>query len=1412
MKEETLFNRYFDNQKKDELAVFCGAGISVNSGIPQVLGKNGLIPVVFKALQLTEEESTRIIQKDLPFESIIETLLSYGPKITPDVLFNIFDNEYLQAQPNHTHLYLAEQMYKRKISTILTTNFDTLIETALNRLTERDPSFSYTVYNTMDRQACTFFGNCDWQEDKPRLIKVHGCITRKEELVITIAQIAKQKYQTIRRRLVRDFFGNRSKHNKVVVMGYSCSDSLDIVPYLQNIRNSDKRILYINHNGYSDPNENRKLHQVVDVRKTPSYRKKLALRRRQFSLKGKQEDALKVEKELLPRNPFRHLGSTNDWWFTDTDQVIRKLYTHGIEESHCINWQPIVREWSNNAKYKESWAAGLLELAAETKLACAYRETLYKLFYRKRISLNKVIVFRNYATHISAQGDYRQAIRIHLHNLKSLKKIDPKESIHTPIELTSLADAYSNLSKFVKARKYYQKAFDFYSEVKNYVGLADVYNNLALLEIRTNNVSAAIAHYEQALNLYKIAGSVQGIGLIWSNLGGAWAASGNKKKAVKYYHKARNLAGILADQFLLDNLLKKEAYLLQDQGKHQQAIDLLWKVEKRYNFLNQQHGLFLLRLSVIKSYGIIGQPKKERYYLTKAKKYLKKYATIQTKIEYELALIDYLKRRGLLQNALKISQKVLRITVNSEDLDQKQRLLGMIVDIKRQLGFQHNLIPEIHQLRSADLSRHQDDPQSMNLKEDKNPWWLIQLGDQHFDTDKRKAKKFYHKSLAHVQRYDMVLDEGIMYEKIGRLLGTEKKLKSSEKYYLKAIEKLTSIDTPANLAYALLGYAEILSNYKYDYLTALKITRRAMLLYKQTENEKGMGDALFQLAFNQFMLRGNPQEAIDLIEQAQTHYRQAGCLARIAKLDLTKSWYKVKLGSEAEALNILERSRRQLAHVGNKLNLAENYALSTELNFSKEKKFKYCKNKAVKLFLEINRQDQIARLYNQVANCYTSVGSFAKALKYYQDSLSINASLKNDLGEGEALMSISDLYYKRGEYRLSKESMQRSLRLLEKTNAPGLFNIYWRLAELVIVVDNNLEKGLYYNKKAMTLANKSKEDFKKATAMGNHGDYLARKQENYHALYYLNRSKNLLKDLKWWDKFARISLKISRIKFLQNLQGEAEKVLKEISPWLDKIDDSYVTYHYFLYRAWLHSIKKEYVESKGAISKALSVAKNSRQKLNFPHALVVAGGIATSEKEYDLAEGYFLLCADQIQTHQIKTTEGDLFKSRGLLYIKKGDLKQAKSYLRRSFFLFNKTYQQNDQCFAANQLAQICLHQRKFDQAASWVEKWIEIGQYVDQSELGYAHYWEAVLYQKKGDNEHARLLFNKSRSLLSGSTVYKKVGYYLKTFDQLYINRCEQHLGLTSHDKKQNNFQKRLKKYRIEEEDMFLFENIKTT
>lgn len=216
--------------KSNKISIFCGAGISYDSGLPLA---HGLLREICSVLDLNEEETSVLLSSGLPFESFIETI---NHETSIGGILDVFE----LGLPNSHHILYSKLLKKGVLNSICTTNFDLLLEKALV-VEGYEEGVDFDKYHTEEN-----FRNFYWVSHKPKLIKLHGCVSDQNEIGITLDIVAGTDYSIHRNQLVKEFF-SKKYNDIVIVIGYSCSDIFDITPQIESVEDERSDIIFVDH-------------------------------------------------------------------------------------------------------------------------------------------------------------------------------------------------------------------------------------------------------------------------------------------------------------------------------------------------------------------------------------------------------------------------------------------------------------------------------------------------------------------------------------------------------------------------------------------------------------------------------------------------------------------------------------------------------------------------------------------------------------------------------------------------------------------------------------------------------------------------------------------------------------------------------------------------------------------------------------------------------------------------------------------------------------------------------------------------------------------------------------------------------------------------------------------------------------
>jgi hypothetical protein len=224
------------------LAIWVGAGISHDppSALPLANElKSFLLSEICQGGSLRDFHEQRLLNgKDIgetlrtyPLEAFIESLSK-----NHDIL-NMMAEVFRSGSPNKNHFLLARLAIEGRVCEILTTNFDLLIERALEQLGCMKGK-DFQVYVTE-----TEFLQHDLQ-CHIALSKIHGSAHDTESMRITLSQVSSQMLAPGRIEALKRFLCK--EEGDVLVIGYSASDDFDINPALSAMKPT-KRIFLVRH-------------------------------------------------------------------------------------------------------------------------------------------------------------------------------------------------------------------------------------------------------------------------------------------------------------------------------------------------------------------------------------------------------------------------------------------------------------------------------------------------------------------------------------------------------------------------------------------------------------------------------------------------------------------------------------------------------------------------------------------------------------------------------------------------------------------------------------------------------------------------------------------------------------------------------------------------------------------------------------------------------------------------------------------------------------------------------------------------------------------------------------------------------------------------------------------------------------
>lgn len=488
--------------KAKELVLFCGAGISKNSGL---FLANEIKLHILKKLSICSEDIDEIMNSNLPFEAFMEILLENSDNS------KILD-AFKGGDPNTNHILIAKLAKNGYIKTIFTTNFDLLIEKALEK-EGLEKGRHFEIYFNEEQFLEVDFNNLN----KISVFKIHGSIDDENSIRTTLKAVASMTLSDKRMDVIRYLFSTGNS-KKVLILGYSCSDKFDIIPQIQSINENQKEITFVEHS------DKEKI-KIEDI--------------------GIKDDT----------NPFKKF--TGKRIRCDTDKFIKEIWISFQEilgEYEYIKskteWKTYVEDWikeMRDEKGLDTVGSILFKISNFNKSREYSKKALY-ISQKTGDDVRESICYNNLGNAHYGLSDFRKAIECHKKALSVAQKIgdDVRESIF----YNSLGNAHFRLGDFKNANEYYNKSLETAKEIRDEEKESIGYMNLGVVCDRLGDFKSANEYYTKALKIKRDMGDKEGESLCYMNIGVVCYCLSNFNKSKEYYGKSLEIAKEIGNRII----------------------------------------------------------------------------------------------------------------------------------------------------------------------------------------------------------------------------------------------------------------------------------------------------------------------------------------------------------------------------------------------------------------------------------------------------------------------------------------------------------------------------------------------------------------------------------------------------------------------------------------------------------------------------------------------------------------------------------------------------------------------------------------------------------------------------------------------------------------------------------------------
>lgn len=499
----------------EKLSIFYGAGMSLNAGLPLANHLKG--EILYKLCRGNDNKSNEYWDylKPIPFEKFMEFVFGFSEQELS--IMNIFNC----GEPGLFHNLLAHLIKLKRIKNIMTLNFDMLLEKACQA----------SEINIQRLYSEEHFGTVDIKT--PCYIKIHGSIETPKTSRIFLSDISKNINIQRRNDMLKYFFCDSSEEY-IIVLGYSCSDYFDIIPFLYEIKYSSKKIIFINHTDECCTN--------VIVEKNKGCFEQFDGYHIQCNTNLLLKEWSKKEKYVINNT----IKPSFDW-HTYLNNLSNLTYSAKLIIASLIQHRTL---WQISSKlFKELLLEyeSILPITIKLKIYSALSFNIYNLIISnekegqyaedKYYYINKAIqllkenpdidkyiyrtIYLKYAKLLTTDSKFNEALEIHNNMLKITLDNDTSEKdFKMATYNNSIGELYyhfykrtKDYSKLMLAKSYYMLAFDFFNNQGGYVlekGI--IYFNIAnlLFEESETNVENVNDYLCVAERLSKLVGDSAG--------------------------------------------------------------------------------------------------------------------------------------------------------------------------------------------------------------------------------------------------------------------------------------------------------------------------------------------------------------------------------------------------------------------------------------------------------------------------------------------------------------------------------------------------------------------------------------------------------------------------------------------------------------------------------------------------------------------------------------------------------------------------------------------------------------------------------------------------------------------------------------------------------------------------------------
>jgi tetratricopeptide (TPR) repeat protein len=629
-----LMNHLAQSIHERRLCFFLGAGISKNPPANMPLAKDLRLSIMRKLLD--KKEFGWNLKKKLlnyPFEAFLQVVS--GDSEILESMIRIFRH----GKPNKNHMFVAKLMKRGYVRNVLTTNFDLLLERALEHEGLRRDTHFRVFFD--EKQ----FSRLDFRRPAiPTIFKIHGSADDVNSIRTTLELIAHETLSKSRATVLGHFFSD--DHTIILIMGYSAKDEFDVNPILRGMK-TRKQVIFVKHNK-----------KEIDISELGT--------------------------------PFEGFNGVNLKY--DTDKLVDNLWsifikTEWEQEESLPIWEKQIAQWGQNLSHGLRYFSlgKILREVGETDQAEFSFKSALRAFKEHKDERGISLTLHNLAVIKHEQGYYDSAMKLCEKSLEIKGKLNDltgiAETLHQQAIIRQDQGQYEN------AIELYKKSLKIERELNDQIRIASSLNNLATIFEKQSSYRKAVSLYKRSLTIENRVGDLRGAATTMHNLAVAHQNMGKWNLSLRFYGRSLEIRERLFDQSGI-------ASSLHQLGTMYQLCGNLDKAEKLY----RQSARIRMRLKdnagIAESLHQLATIFYDRRQLNRALKFYGKSLKIEKKLgnrigiartAHNLAMIHC--DRGDYDYAMKLFSQCLRDFTNMRDLQGTAETLHEMAIVHQAKGY-----------------------------------------------------------------------------------------------------------------------------------------------------------------------------------------------------------------------------------------------------------------------------------------------------------------------------------------------------------------------------------------------------------------------------------------------------------------------------------------------------------------------------------------------------------------------------------------------------------------------------------------------------------------------------------------------------------------------------------------------------